>query len=89
MYRKKAESAEDNARKASLELEDLKADLEAAQHSEKRLLEELAALKKQLLAANANANANAFSSSSSRTLPLSGVGMHEKITRLQSRYGNE
>jgi len=83
MYRLKAESAEDNARKAGLELEDVKADLEAAQQSEKRLLEEVAALKKQVLAANANANP------STRTLPLSTAGMHDKVARLKARYGNE
>jgi len=83
MYRKKAESADDNARKSALELEDAKADLEAAQQSEKHLLEEMGHLKLQLLAAN---SANV---SSARALPLTTSGMHEKIARLQARYGNE
>ena len=78
MLRKKAESAEDSARKIALELADAREDLSAAQLSEQRLLEELTLLKKQLLVSNVHI--------SNRSLPLSASGMHEKMARLHARY---
>ena len=100
MYRTKAQNFEESQRKAILELEDVRIDLDIARQEEARQSEELQVLKTHIHEISMGRDMNnrrpshethghKMDVSTRKHHPLSNLGMLEKITRLKNRYLQE